>query len=312
VGYDDWAAAFPMITVVAIDLQHDLDVSRVSHPDYAESTVRAAEAMPQPASLCGWSMGGLVVLQAAERVRPHSVTLLEPSPPAEVQGVNAQTGVTEGSFDPEAVYGRFPRGMRARPESSRARNERKRGISVPSLLCPALVVYGDAFRDERGKPVARVYQADELDFPGFDHCDPVRDKRVSASIARRFGIDKPAIGVQRLCESSRVRDCVVSTIQICVDVDGGELLTECSYERLQQIVVGCEGDRSCGRFRVWTRRSGSTVVARSLAPTSTSARRHVAGLRLAGPGRCRFRELLRALTATGSGGHSQTLAHATP
>jgi len=32
-----------------------------------------------------------------------------------------------GSFDPEVVYGPFPRGMRARPESSQARAERKRG-----------------------------------------------------------------------------------------------------------------------------------------------------------------------------------------
>ena len=70
---------------------------------------------------------------------------------------------SHADFDPVAVYGPFPPGMRARPESSRAHAERKRGIFVPSIPWPSLVVYGDDFREERGQAVARLYGSDELD-----------------------------------------------------------------------------------------------------------------------------------------------------
>lgn len=86
--------------------------------------------------------------------------------------------------------------MRARPESSRARAERKRGISVPSLPCASLVVYGDDFREERGKAVARVYGSDELDLPGLDHWGLVRDVRVRTMIRDWLGLRVPATGVR--------------------------------------------------------------------------------------------------------------------
>ena len=68
--------------------------------------------------------------------------------------------------------------MRARPESLFARGERKRGVSVPELPCPALVVYGDEFPEERGHALAAYYGAEELAFPGLDHWDLVLDERI--------------------------------------------------------------------------------------------------------------------------------------
>ena len=180
--YEGWRDCFPEVTVLAIDLQAGLEVATASHADYAQIVVEAAATLPAPVVLCGWSMGGLVVLQAAERVRPHSVVLLEASPPAEVQGFNPDTDVAYGVFDPEVVYGTFPPGMRARPESTRARAERKRGISIPTLPCPSLVIYGDAFREERGKAIARLYSSDEFDFPGLDHWALVREPRVRMTV----------------------------------------------------------------------------------------------------------------------------------
>jgi ATP adenylyltransferase len=189
--YEGWASSFPGMTVAAVDLQENLDVAAASHADYARNVADAAAALPAPVSLCGWSMGGLVVLQASQVVRPHSVILLEASPPAEVQGANVDAEVRDGTFDPEAVYGAFPSGVRARPESARARAERKRGISVPRLPCPSLVVYGEAFRHERGKAIARVYGSDEIDFPGLDHWGLVRDARVRTAIANWLGTGPP-------------------------------------------------------------------------------------------------------------------------
>jgi hypothetical protein len=159
--------------------------------DYADRVVAAARELPQPVSLCGWSMGGLVILQAAARVRPHSVILIDSSPPGEVQGFHTEITTAAGTFDPEAVYGRFPVGACARPESSLARAERKRGISVPQLSCPSLVIYGDDFGDERGTPIARLYSSEERHFRGLDHWDLVRDRRVREAIADFLGVFCP-------------------------------------------------------------------------------------------------------------------------
>jgi pimeloyl-ACP methyl ester carboxylesterase len=183
-----WARTFPGVAVTPVDLQRGLDIAQASHNDYAENVVRAAAELPEPVSLCGWSMGGLVVLAASQRVRPHSVILLEPSPPAEVQGFNLVVHAADGSFDPEVVYGRFPPDMQARPESARARAERKRGISVPELPCPSLVAYGDDFREQRGRQIAALYGSTELDFPGFGHWELVRAERVRTAIACWLGI----------------------------------------------------------------------------------------------------------------------------
>jgi hypothetical protein len=114
-------------------------------------------------------MSVLVVLQEAARARAHSVILIEASLPGEVQGFNGDPEITQGTLDPEAVYGPFPAPVPARPESSLARGERKRGISGPSLPCPSLVMYGDEFRDARGTAIARPYGREERDFPGLGH-----------------------------------------------------------------------------------------------------------------------------------------------
>jgi pimeloyl-ACP methyl ester carboxylesterase len=193
--FEGWTSAFPGVQVHAVDLHAGLDVSRASHADYAEAVVRAAAELPRPLALCGWSMGGMAVLQAAERVRPDAVVVIEPSPPAEVQGFHPETEVADGTFDPVEVYGRpFPAGLRARPESLRARAERKRGISVPSLPFPSLVIFGDEFRDERGTPVAELYGSEALHFPGLDHWDVVLDARVPRAIARWLGVGGSGAG----------------------------------------------------------------------------------------------------------------------
>ena len=184
----DWAASFPSVHVRAVDLQLGLDVSHASHADYAERVVTAAHQLQTGVSLCGWSMGGLAVLEAAARIRPHSVVLIETSAPAEVQGFHPAIVPTPGSFDPEEVYGSFPAGVASRPESSLARSERKRGISVPSLPCPSLVVSGREFAEERGAAVAQLYGSDELMYPELDHWDLVRDGKVRAAIASWLGI----------------------------------------------------------------------------------------------------------------------------
>ena len=181
--FEAWADAFEGVVVEAVDLHENLDVAHATHAAYAERVLAAARRLPRPVALCGWSMGGLAVLQAAADAKPHSVVLLETSPPAEAQQNDASAELRRGPFDPEEVYGAFPPGMRARPESLLARAERKRGISVPQLPCPSLVVVGDEFREERGAPVAELYGSELIDFPGLGHWDLVRSPEVRSAVA---------------------------------------------------------------------------------------------------------------------------------
>ncbi len=88
----------------------------------------------------------------------------------------------EGVFDTEEVYGRFPQGVPARPESQLARDERKRGISVPYLPCPSLVLWGEDFGDERGRRVAQLYGSREMYVSGATHWDLVLDAKVPLRI----------------------------------------------------------------------------------------------------------------------------------
>ena len=145
--------------------------------DYADAVVRACRASTAPVTLCGWSMGGLVAMMAAAEADPAALVVIEPSAPAETQG-RADVADVTGTFDPEVVYGAFPSGISARPESSRARADRKRGISVPRLPRRSLVVYGEEFEHDRGRALAAFYGVEEAHFPGLSHWDLVLDPRV--------------------------------------------------------------------------------------------------------------------------------------
>jgi|SRR5712691_6260667 len=182
--FDGWAEHFPGTVVHAVDLQQGLRVEAATMSLYAGTIVAEAGRLPFPLMICAWSMGGLAALMAAGTVRPELLVLLEPSPPAEVQGTHVEVQPTPGSFDPEHVYGPFPPGVRVRPESSLARDERRRGISVPSVPCPVLVVSSAEFAEGRGHAVARLYRGDELSFPDVRHFGMDLDPRVPRAIAR--------------------------------------------------------------------------------------------------------------------------------
>ena len=181
--FDGWNGAFPGYDVEAVDLHAGLDVAQASMSNYEAAVASSAWLLARPLVVCGWSMGGLAAMMAARRVKPELLVLLEPSPPSQVQGPVPGVVVGPGTFDPEEVYGPFPGGVPARPESSLARGERKRGISVPSLPCPTLVVYGDEFPDERGRAIARFYGAMELHLSGLDHWGLVLEPSARARIA---------------------------------------------------------------------------------------------------------------------------------
>jgi pimeloyl-ACP methyl ester carboxylesterase len=196
--FERWAGAFPAVRLEAVDLHAGLNVGEAAMSNYAAAVARAVDGLPQPVALCGWSMGGLAAMLAARQAGAQRLVVLEPSPPGEVQGFDPGLPLETGTFDPEDAYGPFPPGARARPESSLARSERRLGVSLPALPCPALVVYGDEFAEARGRAVARFYGAEERFFPGLDHWDLVLDGRVAEAVSAWLPGGDPASGTE--CE----------------------------------------------------------------------------------------------------------------
>ena len=178
--FDRWPGAFPGYDVRAPDLQEGLDVAQARMSDYVDRVL--VTAADRPSVVCGWSMGGLVALMAAQRSRFEAVVVLEPSLPLELSGGDGLRALRSGTYDAESAYGPLPPGTRCRPESLRALDERKRGISVPSVGGPVLVVAGRRGRPQ-GRMVARHYNADLLEFSDLGHSDLVVEPAVMAGIA---------------------------------------------------------------------------------------------------------------------------------
>ena len=190
--FEGWPGHFPGLDVDAVDLHAGLVVARASMRNYAAAVAGRANLLPAPRAICGWSMGGLAAMMTADLAGAARLVLLEPSAPAEVLGVHDDVAPAEGTFDPVAVYGPGPEGVGTRPESTLARGERRRGISVPELPCPALVVYGDEYPDERGRAIAAQYGAAERHFPGLDHVGLVLDPSVPAAVSDWLGVTASA------------------------------------------------------------------------------------------------------------------------
>lgn len=179
--FEGWAERWPDDDVLIPDLQEGLDVAHATMSDYADRLL--SEVHGRPAVLCGWSMGGLVAMMAARRCRPTALVVIEPSVPAEIDGGDPGLPLETGTYDSESVYGPSVPGTRHRPESLLARSERKRGISIPAVDCPLLVVAGRDYTDSRGRPVAERYGGELLLFPTLSHFQLVVDPQVRDAIA---------------------------------------------------------------------------------------------------------------------------------
>jgi len=136
-------------------------------------------------------MGGLVTMMAAVVVDAAALVVIEPSPPVEVSGPDPSVVVGPGTYRAADVYGPVTDGSQTRSESALARAERKRGIRVPRLDCPMLVVAGKDYLETRGRPVAEYYRAQLLEFPDLNHGELVSDPQVCDAIRRWVGCQLP-------------------------------------------------------------------------------------------------------------------------
>jgi pimeloyl-ACP methyl ester carboxylesterase len=178
-----------------------VDLGSVGMADYADDVRALAGELARPPVLLGWSMGGLVALMVAAGGAGAACVGLAPSPPA--RQVDPAVPVRAGVFGPEeyGIASRDPEDQptmpdldaEARrialatlgPESRRARDERKAGVVVDSLPCPALVVAGT--EDASFPPAtygALPFAAERIDVPGT-HWGLVLGRRTLAAAAPR-------------------------------------------------------------------------------------------------------------------------------
>jgi pimeloyl-ACP methyl ester carboxylesterase len=92
--FSSWRYCFGQIDLRAVDLLADIDADNASMTDYAEAVEKAAHEVPSPRACCGWSMGGLVAMMAHKDF--DALVLIEPSPPAELQGYDPQVMISPG------------------------------------------------------------------------------------------------------------------------------------------------------------------------------------------------------------------------
>jgi hypothetical protein len=144
-------------------------------------------------------MGGLAAMMAAARLGAAAWIGLAPSPPARQR--DSTVPLREGTFGPEE-YGILDRDPHAQPtmpdlddderrvalaslgdESRRARDDRKAGIVVAPLPCPALVVASTA--DQTFPPMAYADlspPAQRLVVEGASHWGLVLNRRLLATL----------------------------------------------------------------------------------------------------------------------------------
>jgi pimeloyl-ACP methyl ester carboxylesterase len=138
------------------------DLARTSMSDYADDVLALTRELARPAVLIGWSMGGLAAMLAAARGPAAAFVGLAPSPPTRRRDdsvpLRAATfdateyGVTSADPADQATMRDLDLDERRVAlaslglESRLARDERKAGVVLTTLPCPALVVAstGDA------------------------------------------------------------------------------------------------------------------------------------------------------------------------
>ena len=174
------------------------DLAATRMEDYAADVASLAAQLARRPVLMGWSMGGLVALMVAAAGRVAACIALAPSRPA--RQVDPAIELRSGQFGPEeyGITERDPERQRAMPdldreerlvalgslgpESRPARDQRRQGVVIETLLCPLLIVTGTA---DRQWPRTRYddlwLPADYLSLEGASHWGLVLSRRAIES-----------------------------------------------------------------------------------------------------------------------------------
>lgn len=194
--YEFWSKEFQAKgwTVVAKDLEPvSKGLAATTFSDYQKQVESWARGAKRPLVLVGASMGGGLVLKAAEKLKPDAVILVnsilpkgiaEPSKaepyPAVIKWANGPLKDTEDAMpdaDRKTVLWAW---KRWRDESGAVMNEIRRGIDVKKPKCPVLAIIGSKDTDvppDGSVKFAKSLEADWFCFADMSHVGPLMGRR---------------------------------------------------------------------------------------------------------------------------------------
>ena len=212
--YDKWRPVFERRgwKVVNRDLVpvHG-DYARTTLADYVSQVVGWCPA-GRPVILIGASMGGRLALEAAPRVHPLAIVLVDSVPP---EGHNPR------KFPPVVKWAKGPlkdtidsmpdsdeatikwAWKKWRDESGQVMASLSRGGKVQTPKCPVIVVIGEKDTDvppALSRAVARRFHAQVLTYPGMSHVGPLLSRsaaRVAADVVKKLEAASPLVGMPR-------------------------------------------------------------------------------------------------------------------
>ncbi len=178
------------------------DLSQTSMRDYETDVRTVINDLQDAPVVIGWSMGGLIAMMVAASGDAKACIALAPSMPATAR--DSSVPLRYGEFGPEeyGIVGDDPGDQPAMldldleerkialssgaKESRLARDERKAGIVLGSLLCPLLIVTGT---EDTAWPLARYdglwLEADFQSVEGASHWGLVQNRRILGSTVDR-------------------------------------------------------------------------------------------------------------------------------
>jgi pimeloyl-ACP methyl ester carboxylesterase len=174
-------------------------LAQTGFEDYRRQVEQAARALPGPAVLVGASLGGLLALAAAARVRPAAVVLVNAMPPAGIApGLPARdwpavvpwsmaplAGTVADLPDADLASARWAH-RRWRDESGAVLGQAQAGIAVTPPDCPLLVLAAEHDREvspARSRALAHALAADVAEVAGCGHLGILFGERAAAAAA---------------------------------------------------------------------------------------------------------------------------------
>ncbi|GMV37100.1 MAG: hypothetical protein AMXMBFR61_16080 [Fimbriimonadales bacterium] len=216
--YDSWRPVFENAgwTVVAPDLMpSEKGLAETTFDDYVTQVVEVCRKHERVV-LVGASMGGIIALKAAEKVRPIAVVLVNGSAPKGLSGrdepaqevpdiIRWAGGPIEDSRTamPDSDEATIQKAWkRWRDESGKVIRAIREGVEARRPGCSVLVVIGredDTIPPETSRRVAEAMAADVHEYAGMSHVGPLLGKRaaevagaVVAWLDARLGPNAPA------------------------------------------------------------------------------------------------------------------------
>ncbi|MGV3613856.1 MAG: alpha/beta hydrolase [Fimbriimonas sp.] len=179
-------AGYEVVTRDLVPVKDDYAATKLA--DYV-AQVESWCPKDRPVVLIGASMGGMLALKAATRVRPQAVILVNSvtpegsggkAHPAVVRWANGPLKDTRDSMpdsDEKTILWAW---KRWRDESGAVMTELSKGVPINPPRCPSLVVIGNEDTDippARSRALAATLDADILEYNAMSHVGPLLGTR---------------------------------------------------------------------------------------------------------------------------------------